>query len=41
MTGFELSWALGSLVTVSLFIALPADFLFLPALLIAIERRNP
>ena len=41
MSGFELSWALGSLVTASLVIALLADFLFLPPLLIAIERRSP
>ena len=41
MSGFELSWALGSLVTVSLVIALLADFLFLPPLLIATDRRNP
>lgn len=39
MSGFELSWALGSLVTASLVIALLADFLFLPPLLIAIGRR--
>ena len=39
-SGFELSWALGLLVTTTIIFALAADFLFLPTLLIAIDRRN-
>ena len=39
-SGFEVSWALGLLVTVTIVFALVADFLLLPTLLIAIDRRN-
>ena len=40
-SGFELSWALGLLVAITLGFALLADFLLLPTLLMAIDRRNP
>ena len=40
-SGFEVSWALGLLVTITIIFALAADFLLLPTLLIAIDRRNP
>ena len=39
-SGFEVSWALGLLVTFTILFALVADFLLLPPLLIAIDRRN-
>ena len=39
-SGFEVSWALGLLVTITIVFALIADFLLLPPLLIAIDRRN-
>ena len=39
-SGFEVSWALGLLVTITILFALVADFLLLPTLLIAIDRRN-
>ena len=39
-SGFEVSWALGLLVTITIIFALVADFLLLPTLLIAIDRRN-
>ena len=39
-SGFELSWALGLLVTMTILFALAADFLLLPTLLIAIDRRE-
>ena len=39
-SGFEVSWALGLLVTITIICALVADFLLLPTLLIAIDRRN-
>ena len=39
-SGFEVSWALGLLVTMTILFALAADFLLLPTLLIAIDRRN-
>ncbi len=39
-SGFEVSWALGLLVTTTILFALIADFLLLPTLLIAIDRRN-
>ena len=39
-SGFEVSWALGLLVTITVVFALVADFLLLPTLLIAIDRRN-
>ena len=39
-SGFEVSWALGLLVTITIVFALVADFLLLPTLLIALDRRN-
>ena len=39
-SGFEVSWALGLLVTITILFALVADFLLLPTLLIAIDRKN-
>ena len=39
-SGFELSWALGLLVTITLVFALVSDFLLLPALLMTIDRRE-
>ena len=39
-SGFELSWALGLLVAITIVFALATDFLLLPALLIAIDQRN-
>ena len=39
-SGFEVSWALGLLVTITIVFALVADFLLLPTLLIAIDRRD-
>ncbi len=39
-SGFELSWALGFLVSITIVFALAADFLLLPPLLIAIDRRK-
>ena len=39
-SGFEVSWALGLLVTITIVFALVADFLLLPTLLIAIDRRK-
>ncbi len=39
-SGFEVSWALGLLVTITIIFALVADFLLLPTLLIAIDRRK-
>ena len=39
-SGFELSWALGLLVTITLIFALLADFLLLPPLLMAIDRKK-
>ena len=40
-SGFELSWALGLLITITIAFALLADFLLLPPLLMAIDRRKP
>ncbi len=37
---YSLSWALGLLVTTTIVFALVADFLLLPTLLIALDRRN-
>ena len=37
-SGFEVSWALGILVTITIIIALLTDFLLLPALLMTIDR---
>ena len=39
-SGFEVSWALGLLVTVTLAFAILADFLLLPPLLMAIDRKQ-
>ena len=39
-SGFEVSWALGLLVTITIVFALLADFLLLPPLLMAIDRRK-
>ena len=39
-SGFESSWALGLLVMLTIIFALLADFLFLPPLLMAIDRRK-
>ena len=39
-SGFEISWALGLLVAITIAFALVADFLLLPTLLIATDRRN-
>ena len=39
-SGFELSWALGLLITMTIGFALLADFLLLPPLLMAIDRRK-
>ena len=38
-SGFELSWALGLLVTITLVFAILTDFLLLPPLLMAIDRK--
>jgi len=39
-SGFEVSWALGWMVTITLVFALLADFLLLPPLLMAIDRKG-
>ena len=39
-SGFEVSWALGLLVTITILFALLADFLLLPPLLMALDRRK-
>ena len=39
-SGFELTWVLGVLVTITLFCALATDFLLLPVLLLAIDRKD-
>ena len=39
-SGFEVSWSLGLLVTITILFAIVADFLLLPTLLIAIDRRE-
>ena len=39
-SGFEVSWSLGLLVTMTITLALAADFLLLPTLLIAIDRKE-
>ena len=39
-SGFEISWALGLMVAITLVFALLADFLLLPTLLMAIDRRD-
>ena len=38
-SGFEVSWSLGLLVTMTILLALAADFLFLPTLLMAVDRK--
>ena len=40
-SGFEVSWALGLMVATTIVFALLADFLLLPPLLMAIDRRKP
>ena len=40
-SGFEVSWALGLLVAITLAFALLTDFLLLPPLLMAIDRKKP
>ena len=40
-SGFESSWAMGLLITLTIVFALLADFLLLPPLLMAIDRRKP
>ena len=40
LSGFESSWALGLLITMTILFALLADFLLLPPLLMAIDRRK-
>ena len=40
-SGFEVSWSLGLLVATTILLALGADFLLLPALLLTIDRENP
>ena len=39
-SGFAVTWMLGMLLTITVIFALIADFLFLPPLLLAIDRRN-
>ena len=38
-SGFEVSWSLGLLVTMTILLALAADFLLLPTLLMAVDRK--
>ncbi len=40
-SGFEVSWSLGLLVTLTIVLALLADFLLLPPLLMLIDRKKP
>ena len=40
LSGYEASWALGLMVTITIVFALIADFLLLPPLLMAIDRKN-
>lgn len=40
-SGFEVSWALGILVAITIMFAFIADFLLLPPLLMAFDRRKP
>ena len=40
-SGFEVSWALGLMVAITLVFALLADFLLLPPLLMVIDRKKP
>ncbi len=39
-SGFEVSWSLGLLVTMTIILALAADFLLLPGLLLAVDRSK-
>ncbi|MYJ00396.1 MAG: MMPL family transporter, partial [Gemmatimonadetes bacterium] len=39
-SGFQVSWALGLLVTITIGFAIIADFLLLPPLLMALDRRK-
>ena len=39
-SGFELTWVLGVLVAITVLFALAADFLLLPVLLLAVDRKN-
>ena len=39
-SGFEVSWTLGVMVTMTIVLALLADFLLLPAILIALDRKK-
>ena len=39
-SGFEVSWSLGLLVAITLFFAMLADFLLLPSLLMAVDRKR-
>ena len=39
-SGFKVSWSLGLLVTMTIILALATDFLLLPTLLIAIDRKE-
>ena len=39
-SGFEVSWSLGLLVTMTIILALAADFLLLPSLLLAVDRSK-
>lgn len=39
-SGFAVTWMLGVLLTITVIFALAADFLFLPPLLLVIDRRN-
>ena len=40
-SGFESSWAMGLLIMLTIVFALLADFLLLPPLLMALDRRKP
>ena len=40
-SGFESSWAMGMLIVLTIVFALLADFLLLPPLLMAMDRRKP
>lgn len=40
LSGFAVTWTLGTMVTITVILALVADFFFLPPLLLAIDRKN-
>ena len=40
-SGFEASWTLGIMVTMTILFALLTDFLLLPALLLTLDRKKP